>query len=237
MKKEKIINWSLAVVITSLLVFTLISFLKEGTVYHLFKGNTQVLSEMISGSALAVILFILLIAVEVVVAPIPALVLYVAGGIMFGPLLGGFYSILGNILGAALAFFMAKYWLRGYFEKRISIKMRNKFDKFSLKHGPLAIFLLRINPLTSSDLFSYIAGLSKINFWKFILWTGLGLAPLVYAQTYAGDALSASPFLVNMFMLISALYVLGFTVIFIYLQWKKNNKEKKKENAKLPHKK
>ena len=225
------------VAVTVLLASTLISYLTKGTVYHLFKGNTEVLSQMIAGNSLAAIIFILLIMVEVVVAPIPALVLYVAGGIMFGPLLGGFYSIVGNVLGAALAFIMARYWARGYFEKKVSTKMRNRFDKFSLKHGPLAIFLLRVNPLTSSDIFSYIAGLSKMNFWKFILGTGLGLAPLVYAQTYAGDALKANPFLVNLFMAISAIYVLGFTAIFIYVQFKKNKGEKKEENAKLPHKK
>jgi uncharacterized membrane protein YdjX (TVP38/TMEM64 family) len=95
---------------------------------------------------------------------------------------------------------------------------------------------LRINPLTSSDLFSYIAGLSKINFWKFLIGTGLGLLPLVYAQTYAGDALSSNPLLVNIFMGISAAYVIGFTIIFIYAQMSKNKREKKEESKSKKYK-
>lgn len=253
MNKEKIINWSLAIIIISLISFTIISYANHGTVYSLFKGDTETLSQELSDSALAVILFILLVALECVIAPIPALILYVAGGMLFGPLLGGLYSIIGNLIGAALAFALARKWARGYFEKKIPEKTKKKFHDFSIKHGALAIFLLRVNPLTSSDLFSYVGGLSRMKFWKFLLGTGLGLAPLVYAQTYAGEALSHNPFLVNIFILISSIYVIGFILIAFYIQWrkssegkrairqknrrKKRERRRKKRNAKLSHKK
>ena len=47
--------------------------------------------------------------------------------------------------------------------------------------------LLRINPLTSSDLVSYAAGLVGIPVWQVAVGTFVGMAPLCYAQAHAAD--------------------------------------------------
>jgi len=70
------------------------------------------------------------------------------------------------------------------------------------------------NPFTSSDVFSYLAGISKMNFKKFLIGTTLGLIPLIYIQSYLGEEIiTKNELLFNIFLIISLIYVL----IFIYL--------------------
>ena len=56
-------------------------------------------------------------------------------------------------------------------------------------HGPLFIFLIRLNPFTSSDLFSYAAGLTKMKVFPFALATTLGLLPYAFIPTVFGEYL------------------------------------------------
>jgi uncharacterized membrane protein YdjX (TVP38/TMEM64 family) len=55
------------------------------------------------------------------------------------------------------------------------------------ERGVLVVLLLRINPLTSSDLVSYAAGLAGVAVWRVSLGTFIGMAPLCYAQSYASE--------------------------------------------------
>lgn len=86
------------------------------------------------------------------------------------------------------------------------------------------MFLLRINPFTSSDLFSYLSGLSKMKIKTFILGTGLGLLPMIFAQAYFGEAFVKShPILYAVLVWISMVYLL----VFVYLIWRAISLKKK----------
>ena len=78
------------------------------------------------------------------------------------------------------------------------------------------IFLLRVNPLTSSDLVSYAAGLTHLPVWKLMLGTLAGMAPLCFAQSYLADGLlTAFPLLV--YPLVAACVVYGLVVIWVMI--------------------
>ena len=47
--------------------------------------------------------YLLVVIVEVIVAPIPGALLYLPGGLIFGWLIGGTVSLAGNVLGAGIA--------------------------------------------------------------------------------------------------------------------------------------
>ena len=55
------------------------------------------------------------------------------------------------------------------------------------RRGLLVVMLLRLNPLTSSDLVSYAAGLVGVPVWRVALGTLVGMAPLCYAQAHASE--------------------------------------------------
>jgi uncharacterized membrane protein YdjX (TVP38/TMEM64 family) len=69
------------------------------------------------------------------------------------------------------------------------------------------ILLLRVNPLTSSDLVSYAAGLAGIPVWKVMLGTLPGMAPLCWAQAYLADGiLRAVPQLLYPLLVLCGIY-------------------------------
>jgi uncharacterized membrane protein YdjX (TVP38/TMEM64 family) len=126
------------------------------------------------------------VVVEVMVAPIPGAILYAPGGAIFGGFLGGTLSLIGNVIGASLATWLAARlgsrvigsgdWPR---LQTIAARVRER--------GVLVVLLLRVNPLTSSDLVSYAAGLAGVPVWRVAVGTAIGMAPLCYAQSYASE--------------------------------------------------
>lgn len=47
--------------------------------------------------------YVLCVTIEVIVAPIPGVLLYAPGGLIFGPLAGGLLALIGNMLGAGIS--------------------------------------------------------------------------------------------------------------------------------------
>jgi len=199
------------------------SYTTEGIIYSVLSEDTDSVIEYINSfGSLAALILILLVILEVIAAPIPPLLLYVVAGIIFGKLTGGLLVLTGNLIGATIAFLIARTIARDYISKKIDPKSRRKFDKFSEKYGTFAIFFLRINPITSSDIFSYIAGLSKMKLSKFLIGTTLGLAPLVFLQTYLGaDIIKSNPLLLLIFIIVSIAYFLVFLYLVVHFMIKR----------------
>jgi uncharacterized membrane protein YdjX (TVP38/TMEM64 family) len=134
------------------------------------------------------IVYVLLVIVEVLVAPIPGTLLYAPGGAIFGGFLGGSLSLAGNVIGAGLACVIATFWGEPIARSFDSGRLRSIRNALAAR-GLWLILLLRINPLTSSDLVSYAAGLVGVPVWKVMVGTLVGMAPLCYAQAYLADRL------------------------------------------------
>ena len=72
------------------------------------------------------IAFIIIQAIQVVVAPIPGEATGFLGGYLFGAWAGMLYSMIGLILGSWLAFSIARIFEKRAIEKFVSPEMRNK---------------------------------------------------------------------------------------------------------------
>lgn len=218
-------NWVILLIIIALLVIFYISYSSDGFVHSIINSDEDALESFLNSFGIfSYLVFILLVILEVILAPIPALALYVAGGALFGTFLGGTLTLIGNLIGAFIAFWIARRYGRKFVEKRVDPNSRKKFDNFAEKYGIFSLFILRINPFTTSDLFSYLSGLTKMKVKHFLLGTGLGLTPMIFAQAYFGEAFVKShPILYVVLIWISIAYLLAF----IYLIIKSLNKNKK----------
>jgi uncharacterized membrane protein YdjX (TVP38/TMEM64 family) len=132
--------------------------------------------------------YVLLVIVEVLIAPLPGTLLYAPGGAIFGGFLGGSLSLAGNVIGAGLACAIARFWGEPLTRSLDSERLTSIRDALAAR-GLWLILLLRLNPLTSSDLVSYAAGLVGVPAWKVVVGTLIGMAPLCYAQAYLADRL------------------------------------------------
>ncbi len=146
---------------------------------------------------LAPLAYVLVCTVEVVVAPIPGTILYLPGGVIFGGFWGGTLSLLGNSLGSAIAFLLMRTmvgqaWGHSFFESHHMLRV----EEFIRRRGLVSVVLLRVNPLTSSDIVSYAAGLTPMSLGTLVLGSTIGMAPLCYLQAYLSlELFTAFPWL------------------------------------------
>lgn len=183
----------LLVLLALLVAWGVRSYVAGGVMYAVFATagdsarSIEILREALGRTGpFAPLVYVLAVVLEVLVAPIPGTLLYAPGGALFGGWTGGTLSLAGNVIGAALA-----TWLAATFRARV-LGLAERQDVSALmtrirQHGLLVIILLRVNPLTSSDLVSYAAGLVQIPVWRVAVGTLVGMAPLCYAQAHASE--------------------------------------------------
>ncbi|MGB5056999.1 MAG: TVP38/TMEM64 family protein, partial [Nitrospirales bacterium] len=139
-------------------------------------------------------LFMGLMAVAVIISPIPSLPLDIAAGAAFGPFLGAAYAVLGAELGAIVSFLIGRAVGREVLTRLL--RMNIAFcEKCSDHHLAVFVFLSRLLPIFSFDLISYGAGLTNMSLRMFALVTFLGMIPPTLALTYAGSSVAGGTWL------------------------------------------
>ncbi len=234
-KKKNHNKLILGIIILIVFGFFIYSYFTKGFLYSIVNLDQESLIETLSSlGPFSFLAYILLIIIGIIFAPIHPFIFYVTGGIVFGPYISWALTLVGVAIGSSIAFKLSQKYGREFVDKHVSKKHTERFDKISEKYGSLAIFLLRLNPLTSSDVWSYIAGLTKIKFWRFIVYTLLGLAPAIFVQVYFGKEIGDNPVLFKIFVGIAIFYltalVLGLLYFFFVKKKKGKEKTKKKKN-------
>ena len=139
--------------------------------------------------SLGPILFMGLLALAVVVSPIPSIPLDIAGGLAFGPWLGTLYAASGALVGSVVSFGIARLLGRELIERFLSGHI-NFCSRCSDKLLTKAIFISRLIPGVSFDVVSYGAGLTKISLRKFSVATFVGMLPLTFLYVSSGAILA-----------------------------------------------
>lgn len=136
------------------------------------------------------IIFMLVQAAQVVIAPIPGQVSGLVGGYLFGPWLGTLYSLVGASVGFLIIFALARKLGRPFVERFFSKELVGKFDYITKSKGSWALFLIFLLPAFPDDLICYLAGLTKIPISRLLLVSIAGRLPgyLVLSLTGAGLA-------------------------------------------------
>lgn len=159
--------------------------------------------------AAAPLAYVGFVTLEVVVAPIPGTMLYAPGGVLFGGFQGGLLSLVGNVIGAAIACQLMRTFFGARAEQYLARSVLAPYEARITERGAWVIFFLRLNPLTSSDLVSYAAGLTRLHVGKVMLGTFAGMAPLCFGQAYLAEGLlTAIPQLIYPLVVACVIYAL-----------------------------
>jgi uncharacterized membrane protein YdjX (TVP38/TMEM64 family) len=140
---------------------------------------------------LAPIVFILIQALQVIVTPISHYSVGVLGGFLFGPWLGALYNWIGRMIGHVAAFLIARSLGRRIATKFVSKETIDKYDKH-VSNKLFTLFIFYWLPLFPDDELSYLAGLSRMDFKKFILVSVFGHIGGSFALAYAGAGIDTS---------------------------------------------
>ena len=134
---------------------------------------------------IAPVAFMLLYAVSVV-AFIPAAVLTMAGGAVFGLVRGVVFSFSGAVLGSTVAFLLGRYVARRAIERRLAAMPRYAaLDRAVSAQGRRIVFLLRLSPIVPFNFLNYALGLTRISVTDFVI-ASAGMLPGAVMYAYAG---------------------------------------------------
>ena len=133
------------------------------------------------------------IAVILVVPVVPATVLQVGAGLVFGPWLGFGLTLLGDVIGALVGFASARRWGHQVVRTRLSAPEQGAFDDLCVRITPTGMLLLRVLPGPAYTLVSFAAGCSSMSWWQYLLGSLLGVAPGLLVLTVAGDLSTSNP--------------------------------------------
>ncbi len=119
--------------------------------------------------------------------PFPAEFLAIANGMLFGPFWGTVITWIGAMLGAVLAFGVARVLGRPFVETMVARKNWHILDKWTATRGWQVLLLSRFIPVIAFNLINYAAGLTRISWWTFVWATGIGILPLTTLMVVMGD--------------------------------------------------
>jgi uncharacterized membrane protein YdjX (TVP38/TMEM64 family) len=150
---------------------------------------------------------------EVLIAFIPGWIIYPAGSAVFGFTQTVILVLIGNLLGASVSFWIGRRWGQPLLRKFIASKYTQKFDAYMQQRGSLSIFFLKLNPLTSLDIWNYMAGASPMPFWKFTVANMLGITPLIVISSLLGEkTFEIAPQLMGVLIILTIIYAAWFIV-------------------------
>jgi uncharacterized membrane protein YdjX (TVP38/TMEM64 family) len=152
-----------------------------------FLGAVEETEDVIRGwGAMSIVIYPLLVMAATVLF-LPGGILSLGGGFFFGLWWGTLLVLIGNLLGAAVAFFVGHKLGRKFVRKRILRDPRwAALDGAIAKQGARIIFYSQLNPLFPTSLFNYLYGITKVRFWECLKWVALGRLPGIFLYCYLG---------------------------------------------------
>ncbi len=141
---------------------------------------------------------ILMMAIESACIPLPSEIIMPFSGYLVST---GRFSLIGVSLAGAVGCVVGSviaYWI-GYYGGRPMAEKYGKYvlvtkhdldiaDKFFNKYGNTAVFISRLLPVVRTFI-SLPAGISRMNFWQFVIYTFLGSLPFCLFLAYIGKKL------------------------------------------------
>jgi len=203
---------ALALGIAAFFYFDLWAFLSFD---YLKQNRDRLLDYTHANYGVAVVIFIGVYIAQTAFSLPGGLILTLAGGFLFGSVLGTLFVNLGATTGATLAFLAARYVLRDWVESRFGAKLnaiQTGFEQNALSY----LLTLRLIPLFPFFLVNLASGITRVKTGVYVMATAVGIIPGSFVYAYAGRQLGgidspaeiASPRVLLAFVFLGALALL-----------------------------
>jgi uncharacterized membrane protein YdjX (TVP38/TMEM64 family) len=125
--------------------------------------------------------------------PFPAELVALAAGDCLGFWPGLTAVWIGAMIGALLAFWLARRLGREFVEASLGERSRAALDRWTADKGAATLLICRLIPVIAFNLINYAAGLTEVRLWTFVWTTGLGILPITALTTAVGASMRTIP--------------------------------------------
>lgn len=156
------------------------------------------------------LIYVFLLALAIVISPIPGTPLTIAAGLVWEPWVAGIYGVFGVFLGSLIAYFLGRTWGRSVVRVLTGKQIYLSNHKGEAFLG-WVVFVVHLLPILPFDLISYGAGLAKLSFKIYATATLLGTIPCTFFLTYWGASFAIGLPVALSIALVVALLLVGLT--------------------------
>ena len=154
-----------------------------------FRSLVENFAHWITGLGPAAYALFVLAYVLVTVLMMPAILLTLTAGFVFGLGRGFAITVLAATCGCAASFLIARHLARERVARYAGGNPRySAIDRAIGKEGWRIVFLLRLSPLVPFVFSNYFYGLTAIRFWPYVFASLTGLVPLTFLYVSFGAA-------------------------------------------------
>ena len=157
--------------------------------FDALRENREILDGFVRERGLVAVLAFLGLYTVVIAFSIPGgSFLTIAGGFLFGSLLGGSYAIVAATLGSTLVFLAAKSAFRDFFHKRAKGYLRTMeagFHENELSY----LLVLRLVPLFPFWLVNLVPAFVGVSLRNYVIATFIGIIPGTFVYASVGNGL------------------------------------------------
>jgi len=154
-----------------------------------FRALVEDFGRWIAGLGPAAYVLFVLAYVLVTVVMMPAILLTLMAGFVFGIGPGVAVTAVGATCGCAASFLVARHLARERVARFAGGNPRYAaIDRAIGREGARIVFLLRLSPLVPFVFSNYFYGLTAIRFWPYVLASATGMLPLIFVYVTIGAA-------------------------------------------------
>ena len=133
--------------------------------------------------------YVLLLTIAVVCMPVTIMPLIPVASELFGPFATAILSVIGWVLGAAIAFLIARHLGRPILERFFDLTPVDRIAR-SVPANTRFLYIVLLRLTLPVDIVSYALGLTKsVTFSEYLLATSIGVVWFSFAFAYLSDAL------------------------------------------------
>ncbi len=190
MKKKNRFRLILVLVIAALAALFFVLDLNQYLALDYFKARQQAFEQFYADHRLMTVAVYFVVYVVVTALSLPgAAAMSLVGGAIFGLWLGVLVVSFASSIGAALAFFVARFLLRDYVQNRFGDRLR-KINKGVERDGAFYLFTLRLVPIFPFFVINLAMALTPIRILTFYIVSQIGMLPGTFVYINAGAQLA-----------------------------------------------
>lgn len=202
----------LGVILLAFLIY--VGYVYYSKYFYILKSPQKVKAFILSYGKFSFLAFFVLQFFQVVAFFIPGEIIQIAGGYIYGTMLGTLISVLGITAGSAAAFYISNKLGRP-FVKKISGKNNIGFFEKLIKNGEIkyVITLIYLVPGLPKDILAYVCGITELKGRDFILYSTIGRLPGIFVSAYFGNTITKGNIKMMIIIAVIAVVLFGIGVI------------------------
>lgn len=189
MDRQKLIQLLIRIGLLLLFISALAAaaFKYSGEILYMAANPDVFKAKLSSYGASGIIIFIGIQTVQVIIAALPGDLTQIAGGYIYGTLMGSLYSMIGITFGSIMAFYASRLLGYSLINLFVSRELLEKFS-FLINHprSEIAMFILFLIPGLPKDTLCYLAGITPVKPVTFFIISSTARIPALVASSYIG---------------------------------------------------